>query len=311
MTITHPEKTSSQHVRAHLRVGLVNNMPDGALAATERQFNDLLSAAALDHEVELVLFQIPEIERRADVRADMERRYRPADAIAQSGLSALVVTGAAAKDGSLRDEPYWPSFARLVDLAVALKLPTVWSCLAAHAAVEHLDRIARRPLADKCSGFYDCAPMRSDPLLRGIERNWSVPHSRYNDLCADELEAHGYEILTRSPTAGVDVFVRRGPPLFLFCQGHPEYDRHSLTLEYKRDLRAYVEGERATPPLRPAGALDPEMEQTFSQLAQAATRPGSAALAADAPAGPEARPSAPEWRAFAVGLYRNWLRSAI
>ncbi len=311
MTITQTVKTSHRNVRSRLRVGLVNNMPDGALAATERQFRDLLNAAALDREVELVLFQMPGIKRHPDVVSHMARRYRPVDGVPDAGLSALVVTGAAAGEGSLRDEPYWSSFASLVDRALEMRLPTLWSCLAAHAAVEHLDGIPRRRLKDKCSGFFPSTPAKADPLLEGLERSWSVPHSRYNAIDEAELQSHGYEILTRSETAGVDVFVRRGPPLFLFCQGHPEYDRHSLTLEYKRDLRAYVEGARSTPPLPPVGALDPEMDRTFSQLAKAASERRGEALAADAPPAAGSQPSAPEWRAFAVGLYRNWLHSVI
>jgi homoserine O-succinyltransferase len=311
MTITQTARTSHQPVRPRLRVGLVNNMPDGAVTATERQFRDLLQVAALNYELELVLFQIPEVRRHPDVRAHMEARYQPADAIAEAGLSALVVTGAEAGEGPLRDQAYWPGFARLVDRAVAMKLPTLWSCLAAHVVVDHLDGIKRRALTAKYSGYYPCAPTKADPLLEGIDQIWSMPHSRYNDIAEAELEACGYEILTRSPAVGADVFVRRGPPLFLFCQGHPEYDRHSLTLEYKRDIRAYLQGERASPPALPAGALDPEMKQTLTRLTQAAVERRSSNLALDGSSSARLEAYPPEWRTFAVGLYRNWLHAAI
>jgi homoserine O-succinyltransferase len=283
-------------------------MPDGALAATERQFRDLLTAAS-DRAVDLLFFQIPEIRRHPDVRAEMTARYQPADAIPQAGLSALIVTGAETGHGPLKDAPYWMSLARLIDMTVALKLPTFWSCLAAQAALEHLDGIKRRPLESKCSGYYPCSPTKSDPLLEGIGGTWTIPHSRYNEVPEKELLDRGYDILTRSPQTGPDVFVRRGPPLFVFCQGHPEYDRNSLLLEYKRDANAYLHGARATAPHAPVGALDIEMERHFEEIgravaAQRASDGAAACLSTDRlDSGP------PEWRAFAVGLYRNWLRT--
>jgi len=302
--ISHPSP------RPPLRVGLVNNMPDGAVAATERQFHDLLQTAAPDHELELVLFQIPEVRRRGDVRAQMEMRYRPAETIAEAALDALVVTGAEAGDGLLTEAPYWSSFTNLVDLALRMNLPTVWSCLAAHAAVQHLDGIKRRALKQKCSGFYPCAPTKADPLLDGVDPVWPVPHSRYNEIAEADLEDCGYEILTRSHEVGADIFVRRGPPLFLFCQGHPEYDRNSLAFEYKRDVRAYLQGARTAPPPLPFGALDAEMAQALKQLEQLAAERRSPELIADLPSRENAKPCQPEWRKSAVCLYRNWLRGA-
>src|SRR5579862_2041666 len=179
-------------------------MPDRVLAATERQFHDILQAAMPDREVELRLFQIAGIKRHPETLAAMSARYQPADAIADAGLSALVVTGAKAGDGPLKQSPYWPGFARLVDLTQSLQLSTLWSCLAAHAAIEQLDGIQRRALGDKCSGFFSCRPNRPHPLLQGVQQDWRIPHSRYNGVSADELTSCGYEILTASPDAGPD-----------------------------------------------------------------------------------------------------------
>ena len=256
-------------------MGLVNNMPDAAVAATERQFRQLLTAAAPDRPLDLVLFDMPGVVRDPAFRTRMQRHYRSFEAIPEAGLHALVVTGANPGDGVLRDAPFWADFAALVDMTLDLRLPTLWSCLAAHAAVEHLDGIKRKPLPAKYSGLYACEPTAADPLLDGLQRSWTIPHSRRNGLDEAELVAHGYDILTRSPDVGVDSFVRRGPPLFLFCQGHPEYDRNALSLEYKRDLRAYLEGQSDAPPAMPVGDFE----------------------------------TGADWRDFAVGLYANWLQA--
>src|SRR5665213_46066 len=48
---------------AVLRIGLVNNMPDPALQATERQFTRLLQAAAGERRIHLHCFSLPSVQR--------------------------------------------------------------------------------------------------------------------------------------------------------------------------------------------------------------------------------------------------------
>ena len=59
--------------RAPLVIGLVNNMPDLALRATERQFCALLSAASHDFVVRLKLFTLPNIPRSDATLAHIAR----------------------------------------------------------------------------------------------------------------------------------------------------------------------------------------------------------------------------------------------
>ena len=292
-----------------LRVGVVNNMPDAALARTERQFRSLLQAAAPGAGLEIALFHMPQVARGPAIRAQMRGLYRSVEDIDQANLDALVVTGGDPGQTPLKDSPLWPGFTGLVDRALRLELPTLWSCLAAHAAVEHLDGVRRRPLDAKQSGVYRVSPVRTDPLLDGLGPSWPVPHSRRNGLDEAELTARGYEIMTRSEDTGVDAFVRRGPPLFLFCQGHLEYDRDSLLREYKRDFRAYLLGEGESLPGLPQHALPDDLALRLSRLAELAAQGRSPRLMAEWPTRSTLADEPPEWRPFAVGLYTNWLRT--
>ncbi len=167
-------------------------------------------------------------------------------------LDGLIVTGTEPRAGKLTDEPYWPAMTRLVDWARANTLSTVWSCLAAHAAVLHSDRIERRPLAEKLSGIFACETITPHPLMAGVAP-LCVPHSRYNDLPAVALSETGYELLSRSASAGIDAFARQehGGSLFAFFQGHPEYDTDSLLREYRRDIGLHLPGAREHYPVPP------------------------------------------------------------
>ncbi len=300
--------------RRRLRVGLVNNMPDAALAVTERQFRVLVEAAAPERVVELHLFHIPGVSRGSSAQARLRTRYRPVAVVDRADLDALIVTGAESRAADLRAEPFWPGFQRLVDWTETATLPTLWSCLAAHAAVLHLDGVVRRPLARKCSGLFSCAPVaraRAEPLLAGLEDGWVAPHSRGNDLDGAELAARGYDVLTQSAEAGVDSFVRRcGAAPSLFLQGHLEYDATSLMLEFKRDLRRYVESLRPDPPALPRDVFGSETAYRLEALVEAARRDRRPELMSRWPPASEIALAANAWRAPAARLVRNWLASS-
>ena len=183
--------------RAPIEIGLLNNMPDAALHATERQFASLLKAAAGPHEVRLRFYSLPEVPRGEYTRVYMGALYGELDEMFDANLDGLIVTGAEPRAAELADEPYWNRLARVIDWAEANVAASYWSCLAAHAAVQHLDGVRRVPLAAKCSGVFDCDVVGEDALLTHLHEPIRAPHSRLNGLDEQELAAHGYTVLTR------------------------------------------------------------------------------------------------------------------
>ena len=297
--------------RGRLTIGLVNNMPDGAVCATERQFGDLLVAAADDLEVELVLFALPAVPRGSRALNRMTGLYADARGIADAGLDGLIVTGAEPRAEHLEDEPYWPQLAALAAVARDAALPTIWSCLAAHAAVLRYDGIERRRLGGKLSGVFRSQPVSDDALVAGPPHHFATPHSRLNGVDEADLARRGYETLTASPLAGVDAFARRdwGAP-HVFLQGHPEYDADTLMREYLRDVGRFLRGERAAHPSTPVGYFDADTAARLGGLAERARRdPDPARLAGYEAVLAEARPQR-TWRGSAVRLYRNWRTEA-
>lgn len=296
---------------ACLDIGLLNNMPDAALAATERQFISLLGVAAGTRPVRLHFYSLAEMPRSAEARAHIATLYADPGELPRRRLDGLFVTGSEPRAARLDEEPYWPALARLIDWAAANTASTIWSCLAAHAAVLHLHGIERRPLAAKCFGVFDCARASADLLLAGAPAALKVPHSRHNGLEERELAARGYRILTRSTAAGVDMFARRsGRSQFVFFQGHPEYDASSLLREYRRDLGRYLRGERTVLPPMPQGYFALESEMAMAEFAARAEASRDPALIAAFPGDADGA-SVPEasWRATAVPVFRNWLAS--
>jgi homoserine O-succinyltransferase len=304
----------STNAGALVRIGLVNNMPDAAFEVTERQFRRLVEAALHPRQCSFDYFALPGIERSEIIRADIARRYRPAELLPDCHLDVLIVSGASPLQADLRSEAYWPALALLIDRVLKCELPTIFSCLAAHAAVLHLDGIWRQRLTAKRSGVFVQTAVQSaagsDPILAGLSAPFVMPHSRWNGLDADALLARGYRILSRQG-GEVDCFVRHGTTPMLFLQGHPEYDPRSLLLEYQRDMRRFLDGTAPNRPAIPANYFDPATELQLAETQQRAA-PGGRATTRAALAGILAnfQPSH-SWRADAELLFRNWLDLAL
>jgi homoserine O-succinyltransferase/O-acetyltransferase len=290
-----------------ITVGLVNNMPDAALEATERQFTDLIRVAAPKAVVLLKLFAIPELPRGENARVDIAERYRDISELWDTPLDGLIVTGTEPRLGNLRGEPYWDTLTKLVDWARDHTSSAIWSCLAAHAAVLHRDGIERRALKQKRCGVFDFRLTGTHPMTEHFPDPLWVPHSRYNDLPERALTASGYKILSRSKSAGVDTFAKQDGSFFLFFQGHPEYDADTLLREYRRDVARFLAGERDAYPATPAGYFNAgaaALAEAFRSRALAERR--SELIAEFPKAALEAGLECP-WREAAVGVYEKWV----
>lgn len=77
-----------------LTIGLVNNMPDPALKATERQFLKLLQAAAGPRRIRLHCFSLPSVKRSPEAKWHVESEYSDLSDLKRQKFDGLIVTGA-------------------------------------------------------------------------------------------------------------------------------------------------------------------------------------------------------------------------
>jgi homoserine O-succinyltransferase len=183
----------------------------------------------------------------------------------------------------------------------------VWSCLAAHAAVLHLDGIERRRFPEKLSGVFSCARAADHPLVTGMPSSWRMPHSRYNSLDASELLAAGYDVLSSSGDAGPDMIIQQRGALFVFYQGHPEYDPGALFREYRRDVGRYLAGTMDRYPEMPRSYFDDETARALAAFRARAEPRRRRELLDEFPFASSWQPALHAWRDDAVRLYANWL----
>jgi homoserine O-succinyltransferase len=295
----------SGHNRTAIHVGLVNNMSDAALRTTELQFARLLKDAAGPLDVRLRLFSLRTIARNEETRGRMAGFYDDAAFLEAANIDALIVTGAQPGTADQRQEPYWAELTALIDWAQTGTISTLFSGLAAQAAVLHLDGIAHRPLLRKLSGVYDSRQAQDDPLFFNSFATVPVPHSRQSDIAESDLAAKGYRVLARLAAKGevdgqVDIFTREPPgsSQFVFLQGHPEYDPGTLGREYLRDMAGFLAGETAERPAIP--------EHYFDRATENRLGGAKADLGHYQDIIQRCLPSQ-AWRSSTVRLFANWL----
>jgi homoserine O-succinyltransferase len=294
-----------RNVDVDLTIGLINNMPDPALKATERQFMRLLRQAAGDIRIDFHCFSLPSVARSQSATGRVRTEYTNLSDLDRLNVDGLIVTGAEPNAAALSQETFWRELTGIIEWAKRNTHSTIWSCLAAHAAVLHLDGVERHTLATKRSGIYDCLKMSDHWLTSGLPSPAKIAHSRLNELRARDLIASGYQLVTYSPFGGVDTFAKDFGSQFIFFQGHPEYDALSLEREYLRDISRFLNGERDGYPAIPVGYFDAETELRLAAFAIRARNQRRAALSAEVPERTLRQEIATG--AAASVMFRNWL----
>jgi homoserine O-succinyltransferase len=292
-----------------VRIALINNMPDSALEDTEVQFFELLESAASDIPLSLNLYSLPHVPRGETGQRHLDEFYFKIDDLLNRQFDGVIVTGTEPREPNLQDEPYWPALTEVLDWAEGSTISTVLSCLAAHAGVLYSDAIPRHRLRDKQFGVFEYKKVRDHALTEGVGNGMEIPHSRWNEVRADALTSCGYEVLTQSADAGVDLFVKKKKDsLFVHFQGHPEYSTQTLLKEFRRDIKRFLRRERETYPTMPFGYFDSAAAKLLSEFRECVLANPSEELFAQFPEAGAAVALQGSWQTSAANVYRNWLR---
>src|SRR6516164_5648497 len=113
-----------------------------------------------------------------------------------------------------------------------------------------------------------CVPrrewLRSDGIAIGIVNNMpdaamEATERQFVSLLATASDG----VLSRSDEIGADIFIKERGSLFVFLQGHPEYDASTLLREYRRDVARFLRHERETFPAQPHRYFDQPSAQAL------------------------------------------------
>jgi len=236
-----PDRALHQDIR-ELHIGLLNMMPDKALAATERQFFRLVGDSNPIAQFYVHPFTLPELARGKAAAAHIEQYYDTFEQVVDQGLDALIITGANVVGPALSEQPFWEPLIEVIDWAYENVTSTLCSCLATHAVLEFRYGQRRVPRPPKTWGVFTHHLVDKDhPLVYDTNTRFDVPHSRWNHISRAQFNAAGLHVLAESEV-GVHLATSPDGFRFVFFQGHPEYDTVSLLKEYKREVMRYAAG---------------------------------------------------------------------
>ena len=115
-TILTPERAVHQTIR-ELHIGVLNMMPDAALAATERQFFRLVGESNPIAQFYMHPFTLNELPRGSQAQAHIATYYDTFEQLRTEGLDALIITGANVSHPDLSQESFWQPLNEVVDWA--------------------------------------------------------------------------------------------------------------------------------------------------------------------------------------------------
>ncbi|CAB1275343.1 homoserine O-succinyltransferase MetA [Candidatus Nitrosacidococcus tergens] len=307
-TIIPKEVAIRQDIRG-MHIGLLNMMPDAALAATERQFFRLIGESNQIAQFYLHPFTLPEINRSQETTEYIKKYYQPFEQLQEEGLDALIITGANVTQPQLSFEPFWEPLIKIINWAYDNVTSTLCSCLATHAVLEFRYHQPRQRLPAKRWGVFSHQVVdRNHPLVRGANTRFDVPHSRFNDISMDQFKKAGIHILAESGEGGIHLAVSEDLFRIVFFQGHPEYDSISLLKEYKREVLRFAHKQREDYPPFPKNYFclksQAILEEYKDQIIMARD---NSALIPDFPESLVVTPLDNTWHDTAETVLNNWI----
>lgn len=226
------KRAEQQDIRP-LQIAIINLMP--LKIVTETDLLRLISNSPLQIEMDLI---VPSsYNSRNTPHEYLETFYKTFDEVRNRNYDGLIITGAPLDFVEYEDVEYWQEMTEIFDWAPTHVTSTMYICWAAFASLYYRYGIRKYLLDKKLFGVFEhsiIAPTQN-PLLRGFDDVFYVPHSRHCELRIEEIErAEGLKILTFSQEAGAHI-IMDGNGRDFYVLGHAEYAPNTLDNEYRRD----------------------------------------------------------------------------
>ncbi|MBQ5404925.1 MAG: homoserine O-succinyltransferase [Bacteroidales bacterium] len=225
-------KAKSQDIRP-LRIAILNLMP--IKITTETDLIRLLSNSPLQIEIDFIKTK-SHTSKNTPIE-HMMQFYVDFETIRHHKYDGLIITGAPVEQMEYEDVNYWNELCEIFDWAAKNVTARMFICWGACAALYHYYKIPKYATKKKVFGVFEHKVLEPlNPIFRGFDDVFFVPHSRHTEILAKDIIANPeLKLLSVSDEAGVYmVMAKGGRELFLI--GHAEYNPLTLDSEYKRDI---------------------------------------------------------------------------
>ena len=267
-------RATHQDIRP-LQLCILNLMPKKE--ETELQLLRMLSNTPL--QIDVTFMRMSSHKSLNTAISHLQKFYYTFDELKSQRFDGLIITGAPVEKMEYEEVDYWPELCEVFAWSKTNVFSTFHICWGAQAGLYYHYGLQKKMLPQKLFGVYSHKVRhRREPLVRGFDDYFLIPHSRYTEVPARAI--HGCKdlrILAESDEAGVLLCMSRDGRK-IFIMGHAEYDRNTLRDEYVRDAR---KGLGTAIPVNYCPDDDPEKKPLL------------------------------EWRAHSYLLYSNWLNYSV
>ena len=268
------ERSIHQDIRP-LQICILNLMP--VKEDTELQLLRMLSNTPL--QIEITFMRMGSHESTHTSISHLNQFYNTFEQLKERRFDGMIITGAPVEKMHYEEVDYWPELCAVMEWSKTNVTSTFHICWGAQAGLYYHYGLDKVMLKEKLSGVYAHKVIhRREPLVRGFDDFFLIPHSRYTEVPAAAIHAkEELKVLAESEVAGVLLcMAKEGRQMFIF--GHPEYDRYTLRNEYIRDVNAGISPQV---PINYFPDDDPEKEPEL------------------------------QWRSHSSLLYSNWLNYSV
>ena len=226
------KRANTQDIRP-LQILILNLMP--LKEDTETQLLRALSNTPL--QVDCTFLMIESHKSKNTSQTHLNKFYTYFSDIKYNQYDGMIITGAPIELYDYEQVGYWNELCEIMEWSKLYVTSTLHICWGAQAGLYYHYGVQKHERKSKLSGVYTHQVLhRKTPLVRSMDDYVNCPHSRYTEVLEEDIaKEEELVILAKSKEAGVLLVTDRiGRQIFV--QGHPEYDRMSLSNEYHRDV---------------------------------------------------------------------------
>lgn len=225
-------RATSQDIRP-LKIAVLNLMPLKIM--TETDLLRLISNSPL--QIELDLLEVDGHVSKNTPQQHIDTFYNRFDDIKDDNYDGFIITGAPVEKVNFEDVDYWKQLTEIFDWAKKHVTSTLYICWAALAGLYYHYGIPKYVLDKKISGVFPHTVLdKTNPIFRGFDDIFYVPHSRYSEVRKSDIEKNDdLRIVAESEESGIYMVMARGGREF-YITGHSEYSPYTLDFEYRRDI---------------------------------------------------------------------------
>ena len=241
-------RASAQDIRP-LEIAIVNLMP--TKVETETQLMRMLSNSPL--QVNVTLIKTASYNATNVSEDHMTRFYKVFDEVKDFKFDGMIVTGAPVETMDFTDVKYWEELCAIMDYADKSVTSAVFICWGAQAALNYYYGIDKIELKEKVSGVFDNHVLvPNEPLLRGLNDTFRVPHSRHTVIDEEKLKQDKRLVaLATGEECGLSIAKSADDKKFFFF-GHfqpvvPDHGQHQGFVVVLFDI---LEGRQCQHPFR-------------------------------------------------------------